>query len=61
MAAPAGSSPMIARQLTVFPEPDSPMMASVVPGLTPEADAVHGAQLTAADREADPQLLDLEQ
>ena len=31
---PAGSSPMIARQLTVLPEPDSPMMASVAPGDT---------------------------
>ena len=32
MAVPVGSSPMIARQPTVFPEPDSPMMASVGPG-----------------------------
>ena len=30
--APVGSSPMIARQPTVLPDPDSPMIASVLPG-----------------------------
>ncbi len=34
IAVPMGSRPMMARQPTVLPEPDSPMMASVLPAST---------------------------
>ena len=43
----AGSRPMIARELTVLPEPDSPMSASVRPTVERVAEAVDGADACA--------------
>ena len=46
---------------TLFPQPDSPTMPSVLPLLDVERDAVHGLDDAVVGLEVDLQVADLEQ
>ena len=56
-----GFSPMIVRQVTLLPEPDSPTMPSVLPSLDRERDAVDRLHDAVVRLEVGPEVVDLEE